>query len=48
MIAARNCKYCTLLGKCSHKDAPNPGHSHCIGKEDCEDYEKRQEGVAPC
>jgi len=33
------CKFYLKGGKCSHLDAPNPGHSRCIGKEACSSWE---------
>ena len=33
------CKFYLKGGKCSHKDAPNPNHSYCIGKDACESWE---------
>ena len=30
------CKFFTKQNTCSHKDAPQPFHSACIGKEQCE------------
>ena len=33
-----DCKFYIPIGKCSSKDAPNPGHSLCIGKDGCGSY----------
>ncbi len=40
MSTSPDCAFYLKGGKCGHFDAPNPGHSWCIGKEDCPDYQK--------
>ena len=35
MATSPECKFYVKGGKCSHKDAPNPNHSYCIGEDDC-------------
>ncbi|MDD5338216.1 MAG: hypothetical protein PHG35_02225 [Dehalococcoidales bacterium] len=39
MPTSPDCKF-YKDGKCSHSDAPNPGHSWCIGKDHCHDYQQ--------
>jgi len=36
MNTYKECRFYIEGGKCSHKDAPEPGHSYCIGKDWCE------------
>ncbi len=31
----KDCKFYVEGGKCNSPDAPNPNHSWCIGKKDC-------------
>ncbi len=38
MPTAIDCKYYIEGGKCGDRDAPNPGQSWCIGKDDCYSY----------
>jgi len=38
-IGYKECKFYIKGGKCSHKDAPNPRHSSCMGKELCGAWE---------
>ena len=37
-MTAKDCKFYLKGGKCSHKNAPSPCHSWCIGKDNCNDY----------
>lgn len=36
MATYPECKFYLGGGKCSHRDAPNPHHSYCIGKVWCD------------
>jgi len=39
MNTYKECKFYIKGGKCSHRDAPEPRHSYCIGKDNCEAWE---------
>ncbi|KKL67539.1 hypothetical protein LCGC14_2133980 [marine sediment metagenome] len=47
MMTSKDCKYYLKGGKCSHKYAPHPNHSWCIGDEEiggkCEEYKRKEE-----
>ena len=47
MATYPECKFYLKIGACSHKDAPNPHHSWCIGKDDCAAWEDEIEHQAP-
>ena len=35
MATYKECKFYLTSGNCIHRDAPNPYHSWCIGKDEC-------------
>jgi len=35
MATYEECKFYLKGGKCSHRDAPKPRHSYCLGKDSC-------------
>ena len=43
MATYPECKFYLGSGKCSHKDAPNPRHSWCIGKDACGSWDEEIE-----
>ena len=47
MTTYPQCKFYLEGGKCSHKDAPNPYHSWCIGKFECGDWDDEREQQSP-
>ena len=42
MAVVKDCKFYLKGGRCTSKDAPNPGHSRCIGKVKCTVGEKKE------
>ena len=38
MATYKECKFYLEGGKCSHKDAPSPRRSYCIGKDGCDSW----------
>jgi len=47
MVAYKECTFCVKGGLCSHKDAPTPWHSKCIGKERCGSWKDGIEAKVP-
>ncbi len=43
MTTYPGCKFYLRGGKCSYKDAPNPRHSYCIGKDACRSWKDESE-----
>ncbi len=46
MKPEQECKYYLKYNRCSHPEAPNPGHSQCIGMLKCGVYELPKEEVS--
>jgi len=37
----KECRFYLKYGRCSHKDAPRPNHSRCVGTKACEVAERK-------